>query len=305
MNEETGSVDELAEREELLRLCLAMDPIQAHDYARKFEDEQFVELINQIDQDLTGKGIKRPATFPENYYGQFYTIKNGFLSGLSMWPQLRQTILECISADPRHRVKDVLDYLLNQPNYTADFTQFKVRFEKFRNALDQLLGFGLIKKETVRDSIHYSLYKEIVPLIREVLASPEVHQMPVYKSEAAQEELEEVRKREQQFNDYLKKLLEERLDETLEFGKSLSIGFIAEYLEEMFGPALYYDALLALAQQYAMTSTQVVNPEGGTAFHTGFHLALFGSPGTGKTFAVRGCPAFRWRLSGGSQTRFA
>jgi hypothetical protein len=30
-----------------------------------------------------------------------------------------------------------------------------------------------------------------------------------------------------------------------------------------------------------------VNPQGGPAFKTGFHLALFGVPGTGKTFAVK------------------
>jgi len=281
------SAEKLAEREELLRLCLGMDAVRAREYALKFDDDQFVELINQIEQDLAGKGIKRPSTFPDSYYGQFYTIRNGYLSPVSAWPGLRQTILDAISADPRQRVKDVLDYLLNQPNYTADFTQFKVRFEKFRNALDTLLGFGLIKKETVRDVIRYSLYKEIVPLIREVLASPEVESLPVYKSEAAQEELEEVRKREQQFNDFLKRLLDERPEETLEFGKALSIGFLAEYFEEMFGPSLYYDALLALAQQYAMTNTPVINPEGGSAFHTGFQLALFGSPGTGKTFAIK------------------
>jgi len=287
MATETISADKLLEREELLRLCLGMDALRAHEYAQKFDDDQFMELINQIEQDLAGKGMKRPPTFPENYYGQFYTIKNGFLSNLTMWPQLCETILQAISSDPRQRVKDVLDYLLNQPNCTADFTQFKVRFEKFRNALDTLLGHGLIRKETVREVIRYSLYKEIVPLVREVLASPEVHSMPIYKSEAAQEELEEVKKREQEFNDYLRKVLDERLEETLEFGKTLTIGFIAEYFEEMFGPSLYYDALLALAQQYAMTNTLVANPEGGTAFHTGFQLALFGAPGTGKTFAVK------------------
>ncbi len=284
---ETITADKLAEREELLRLCLGMDAIRAHEYAQKFDDNQFMELINQIEQDLAGKGIKRPPSFPENYYGQFYTVKSGYLSNISMWQQLRQSILDSIAADPQQRAKDVLDYLLNQPNYTADFTQFKARFEKFRNALDTLLGYGLIKKDTVRDAIRYSLYKEIVPLVRDVLVSPEVKSMPVYKSEAAQQELEEVKKREQHFNEYLKKLLEERIEETLEFGRTLNIGFIAEYLEEMFGPSLYYDALLALAQQYAMTDTVVVNPEGGTAFRTGFQLALFGSPGTGKTFAVK------------------
>ena len=36
-----------------------------------------------------------------------------------------------------------------------------------------------------------------------------------------------------------------------------------------------------------MCDTTVLNPEGGFAMKTGFNLALFGAPGTGKTFAIK------------------
>ena len=287
MNESVIDQEKLVERQELLRLCCGMDVLKATEYAQKLDDEKLVELINQVQEDLLGKGMKKPASFPENYYGKHYTIQNGYLSLGSVWEDVKKSILECLASDQAERVKQVLDYLLGQRNYEADFTTLKAKFAKFRNALDKLLGYGLVKKETVKETTKYALYKELVPLIREVLTSEEAAVMPVIRSDEAQRELEEVKKMEEAFNDYLEDLLADRLDETIEFGKKLNIGFIAHYLEEMFGPILYFDVLLALAQQYAMTDTLCVNPEGGPALHTGFHLALFGSPGTGKTFAVK------------------
>jgi hypothetical protein len=62
----------------------------------------------------------------------------------------------------------------------------------------------------------------------------------------------------------------------------------------MFGDILYFDSLLSLTQQYGLADVAVVNPEGQVAMHTGFNLAFFGAPGTGKTFSindmVRGSP---------------
>lgn len=287
MNESTTHQEKLVEREELLRLCCGMDVLKAREYSQKLDDEKFVQLINQIQEDLLSKGMRKPESFPENYYGKHYTILNSHLSTGSVWEEVKKSILECLASDQAERVKQVLEYLLDQRNYETDFTTLKAKFAKFRNALDKLLGYGLVKKVTVKETTRYSLYKELAPLIREVLTSEEAAVMPVIRSDEAQRELEEVKKMEESFNEYLEELLADRLDETIEFGKKLSIGFIAEYLEEMFGPILYFDVLLALAQQYGMTDTLCINPEGGPALHTGFHLALFGSPGTGKTFAVK------------------
>ncbi|EQD73212.1 hypothetical protein B1A_05064, partial [mine drainage metagenome] len=49
---------------------------------------------------------------------------------------------------------------------------------------------------------------------------------------------------------------------------------------------LYADSLLALLQQYALTDAPLVAPTGRVTGTTGFHLALFGPPGTGKTFSI-------------------
>jgi len=81
-------------------------------------------------------------------------------------------------------------------------------------------------------------------------------------------------------------LLENRLEETIEFGKDMSVAYIAEYFRRMFGDILYFDSLLSLTQQYGLADVAVVNPEGQVAMRTGFNLAFFGAPGTGKTFSI-------------------
>jgi len=84
----------------------------------------------------------------------------------------------------------------------------------------------------------------------------------------------------------LKDLLDHRLDATLQFGRELSIDRLATYLKDLFGEELYPDLLIALLQQYALSDVPLVAPTGRVTGSTGFHLALFGPPGTGKTFSI-------------------
>jgi hypothetical protein len=64
------------------------------------------------------------------------------------------------------------------------------------------------------------------------------------------------------------------------------VTLLAEYLEELFGEELYFDSLIALLQQYALADSPLIAPTGRPTGATGFHLALFGPPGTGKTFSI-------------------
>ncbi|MHC1591413.1 MAG: hypothetical protein ACXQS8_04965, partial [Candidatus Helarchaeales archaeon] len=91
-----------------------------------------------------------------------------------------------------------------------------------------------------------------------------------------------------EFDNYLKELLQERLSETLEFGHEISIQMLTKYLRDdlSFGSPLYFDSLLSIVQQYAMADVKVINSSGKQALSTGFNLAFFGDPGTGKTFAI-------------------
>jgi len=282
------SPDQVDERRQLFQLCLSMSIIQAQSYANRLGEEEFLEAINGTTRKLADVRMKMPATFPENYFGQYYTIQNGQIKSGNVWEQLELDILQCLTAE--REAREVLEYFLNQPGFKADFTVIKARFKRWRNTLDSLLGFKLIRKlaGTGKDVTTYALYGEMVPLLWRVLASPRSQDLPVINSEAAQAELAHVQQMEKEFDEYLRDVLTNRLEETLEFGRErMSLPLVTRYLEELFGPMLYFDILLALAHQYGMTATEIVNPEGTRAGSTGFHLALFGAPGTGKTFSVK------------------
>ncbi len=96
----------------------------------------------------------------------------------------------------------------------------------------------------------------------------------------------EIRAMDGEFLDRLRDVLTYRLEATVEFGRSFSVDVLAEYLQGLFGESLYFDSLISLLQQYALADVPLVAPTGRPTGATGFHLALFGPPGTGKTFSI-------------------
>jgi hypothetical protein len=86
---------------------------------------------------------------------------------------------------------------------------------------------------------------------------------------------------------YLVDLLKNRLSQTVAFGKTFSANSVAEYLKSMFGEMLYIDSFLSIIQQYGLCDVDIVNPLGKTGMKTGWSFALFGEPGTGKSFSTR------------------
>ncbi|MBS7606507.1 MAG: hypothetical protein QW502_01115 [Candidatus Bathyarchaeia archaeon] len=90
-----------------------------------------------------------------------------------------------------------------------------------------------------------------------------------------------------ELNSYVSDLLKNRLERTIEFGKTFSISALSAYLQELFGSILYFDSLLSITQQYGLANVEVVHEQGKTGKRTGWSLALFGDPGTGKSFATR------------------
>jgi hypothetical protein len=100
------------------------------------------------------------------------------------------------------------------------------------------------------------------------------------------DERAEIRAMDGEFLDRLREVLRDRLEATVEFGKSFSVLKLAGYLKELFGEELYFDSLISILQQYALADTPLLAPTGRSTGTTGFHLALFGPPGTGKTFSI-------------------
>ncbi len=96
------------------------------------------------------------------------------------------------------------------------------------------------------------------------------------------DETAEIRAMDSEFLEQLNGVLGRRLNETIEFGRSFGVTELAEYLRELFGEELYFDSLISILQQYALADAPLLAPTGRTTGNTGFHLALFGPPGTGQ-----------------------
>jgi hypothetical protein len=117
----------------------------------------------------------------------------------------------------------------------------------------------------------------------------EVSRLDAFEPPALQpvpDESQEIRSMDGEFLDMLREVVHERLDATIEFGRTWSVDRLAEYLKGLFGEALFTDSLIALLQQYALADVPLLAPTGRSTGTTGFHLALFGPPGTGKTFSI-------------------
>jgi hypothetical protein len=129
---------------------------------------------------------------------------------------------------------------------------------------------------------------------------PEVHECPkTYLEELTslkpttilkaikEDEYRIVERMDREFDQHLEEIIRNRLDETIKFGRNFSAIDLAVYLVKNFGKILFFDPLLTLAQQYAIADVEIVNEAGSISGRTGFNLALFGDPGTGKTFAAK------------------
>ncbi len=99
-------------------------------------------------------------------------------------------------------------------------------------------------------------------------------------------ESQEIRSMDSEFLDILREIVHERLEATIEFGRTFGAEVLARYFRTLFGEELHFDSVLAILQQYALVDAPLVAPTGRTTGTTGFHLALFGPPGTGKTFSI-------------------
>ncbi len=276
------------EIENLFIKIFGYEPLQVKKIVAKINNENdLVEIFEGAKKifEESGKIISN-----KSFFGRYYTVKNGNLTVGSLWDTFRRGIMDIISTEQGFIVKEMLEFFIrkyNEGSNEIDFAELKARFPKFRNPLDKLIGYNIVERIEKDKRAKYKLHEEIVPLIKEILNSEYFKATSVTVStDAAADELEEIKKMDEEFENYLKDLIENRLEEIVKFGKRFSINFIAEYLKNLFGKILYFDSLLSITQQYGMADAIVVNPEGTLAMHTGFNLAFFGAPGTGKTFSI-------------------
>ena len=160
-------------------------------------------------------------------------------------------------------------------------------FEDPRRLLARLKHRGLV--EEIAEGRSDKLYRLPFPEELRRLLLSELSRAETLEPAALQPVTDgyaEIRSMDEEFLDRLREVLNERLDATIAFGRTFTVDRLAEYLRELFGEALFTDSLLALLQQYGLADVPLLAPTGRTTGTSGFHLALFGPPGTGKTFSI-------------------
>lgn len=188
----------------------------------------------------------------------------------------RRTVRGVATLNARFRLSELRGRLLKERVF-EDPSRLLARLKRRGLLLDQPEGRGdRVFQVPYPDALRGLLLGE---LARAETAEPAALQ-PVPDEHA------EIRAMDGEFLDLLRDVVHNRLEETVAFGRTFSVKALATYLRELFGEALYQDSLLALLQQYALADVPLLAPTGRATGATGFHLALFGPPGTGKTFAI-------------------
>lgn len=169
--------------------------------------------------------------------------------------------------------------------------------------INQLKKSGLLKETYEKSKRYYLPYPEVIERGIETLnlqnstaderfttphptAPRHLDKRQAKLNESALYELDEIERMDLEFNDYLKELIIYRFDEILDFGKNFDVIKLEEYIKSLYPESLYFDSMLSIVQQYGLSDTRIISPDGRLTGSTGYNLAMFGPPGTGKTFTI-------------------
>ena len=277
--------------------------------AWKIEDEEEAsfEIASSVnDDDLKGIFKKHKPRGWAVFRGSCYRLEDGKLSLNGFSKEVGSGIRR---AQARYG-KDSISVLkaLVKAGGVGDIEGLKrkAKVKDVRKILEELEGLRLtVTSYKVDKYQEWRILEETLPLVEfelgikrrrptRTLKAPTRTVLPEgrVKKEAKavdpiSEEKKRIEKMSRDLDEYLQELLKRRLDQTIRFGKEFDVGFLSGYLEEMFGEVLYFDSLLSITQQYGLADVDIVHEHGKTGRKTGWSLALFGDPGTGKSFSTR------------------
>lgn len=237
-----------------------------------------------------------------SFYGRFYTLEGGKLSLTSSWDLIKSRLMELRQREGENLQKVVEALLELSEGWTEEELSRRIPKLKDREELEDVVQ-SLEKSKVIQVSYigrgyrEWSVREELIPLVRSELGGkvrPSEASIGKVESLVAPQELDilgEEMKQVQQMNGelgaYVQDVLKNRFSEAVSFGRKMSVSHLSSYLLGIFGPVLYFDSLLAVSQQYGLADAEIVHSQGKTGLRTGFNLALFGEPGTGKSFSSR------------------
>ncbi|MHA1710598.1 MAG: hypothetical protein ACTSUS_00805, partial [Candidatus Freyarchaeota archaeon] len=266
------------------------------------EEEASLEIASNIN-DAQLKGIFKEYNPREwvVFRGKYYTFENGNLHLNGYWKTLRVHIHQARKKYGRNCLA-ILTTLLKAGGSCCveDFAKRLKRGVDPRPILTELERLKIIVTSYRGDQYQeWKILEEVSPLVQLELgvappapphpkmASPPTPSVKAEKMDYVTLERQLVEEMDRKLDEYINNLLKHRLRRTVRFGRKFSIGTLAKYLQELFGPLLYFDSLLAITQQYGLADVEIVHSQGKTGIRTGWSLALFGEAGTGKSFSTR------------------
>lgn len=265
---------------DMLKLKFYEEPKKIEELARMVTDEQLAEII-------------RLSPYREymSFRGRYYTVANGEFKLEGSWNAVKAAVRSALEQHGK-RAYAILKALLEVDEAPFGYIAAKaseLAGERVHPArlLAELRDRWELVWESVEGGKTWKIPEEIRPAVEEALREWAPGGFPRLSTRQAEEEYAEVVKREEELRAFISGLLSERLDRVLSFGEEFSPKSLVEYLVDLFGPVIFFDELLTLTQQYSLSETAVVTESGHRALTTGFNLALFGEPGTGKTFATK------------------
>jgi hypothetical protein len=232
----------------------------------------------------------------KDYYsfrGKYYTVrKGGIFDCVSSWDEVKIGVRQILKV---HGKKGYATLKALVEVTEAHFEAIAVRASEIygeRLYPSHLIAelrdkWDLAWEVGSRQYPRWAMPEEVKPAVIEVLSEFEAKPVPKLSTTQAEREFLEVIRMEGEFRSYLKGLVAERLEETIKFGREMSPSYLVNYLQSLFGPVIFFDHLLSITQHYSICDAEVISETGFKAANTGFNLALFGEPGTGKTFAVK------------------
>ena len=231
----------------------------------------------------------------EIFRGQHYTFEEESLKLEGSWREIQAGIAQARKKFGRKTIA-ILKYLL-ESGKSCGLKEIKQNFPEKTGILPILSDLERLKvivtsyrSERLQEWV---ILEETAPIIRVELGLPITEERKMVtvsslgKVDPVNEELRVIEKMDHELSDYLKELLKYRVEETVRFGESFSISYLADYLKGLFGSVLYFDSLLSITQQYGLADVEIVHSKGRTGMRTGWNLSLFGEPGTGKSFSSR------------------
>jgi hypothetical protein len=276
-------------------------------------DEAALELAQTLnDKQLQEVFKKHKARAYTVFRGMHYTFEDGTLNLKGSVEKIRAGIAET----EKKFGQDSISILKSMAMIGGSFSMKELK-EALTKKIDPYPILSRLEQLKVvvpayqgEDYKEWRMLEETLPLIRDELGIVNVERKPIAASAASgtassaagsapplpkgeeeidplEDERQKVNQMQDELDKYLNELIRNRLSQTVKFGKTFSAAYVAEYLQSLFGPMLYFDSFLSIIQQYSLADVEVMNPQGKTGIKTGWSFALFGEPGTGKSFSTR------------------